>query len=71
MKTHPLFLCILAVFLIAHGQSSAQESAARKCLFLDLSSESFRQVVVDRQAGQYLGHPTTVLLEDGKTIVIV
>jgi hypothetical protein len=26
---------------------------------------------VDRQAGQYLGHPTTALLEDGKTMVIV
>jgi hypothetical protein len=30
-----------------------------------------RQVVVDRQPGQYLGHPTTVLLEDGKTIIAV
>ena len=29
------------------------------------------QVVVDREAGQYLGHPTTVLLEDGKTMIIV
>jgi Neuraminidase (sialidase) len=28
-------------------------------------------VVVDREAGQYLGHPTTVLLEDGKTILVV
>jgi hypothetical protein len=28
-------------------------------------------VVVDRESGQYLGHPTTVLLEDGKTILAV
>ena len=27
-----------------------------------------RQIVVDREPGQYLGHPTTVLLEDGRTI---
>jgi hypothetical protein len=26
---------------------------------------------VDREAGQYLGHPTTVLLEDGRTMLIV
>ena len=38
---------------------------------IDLSSQTSRQVVVDRQAGQYLGHPTTVLLEDGKTILVV
>jgi len=28
-------------------------------------------VVVDREEGQYLGHPTTVLLEDGKTILTI
>lgn len=38
---------------------------------LDLSAETARQVIVDREAGQYLGHPTTVLLEDGKTMLIV
>lgn len=38
---------------------------------LDLASERQRQVVVDRQAGQYLGHPTTLLLEDNKTLLCV
>jgi hypothetical protein len=38
---------------------------------VDLSAETQRQVIVDREAGQYLGHPTTVLLEDNKTILIV
>ena len=38
---------------------------------VDISAERSRQVVVDREAGQYLGHPTTVLLEDGKTMLIV
>ncbi len=38
---------------------------------LDLSAETERQVIVDREPGQYLGHPTTVLLEDGRTMLCV
>jgi hypothetical protein len=38
---------------------------------IDLSDDAHRQVVVDREAGQYLGHPTTVLLEDGRTMLCV
>ena len=38
---------------------------------IDLAGETARQVVVDREQGQYLGHPTTVLLEDGKTMIAV
>jgi hypothetical protein len=38
---------------------------------IDLAADEGRQVVVDREPGQYLGHPTTVLLEDGRTIVVV
>ena len=38
---------------------------------LDLAQDRERQVIVDREAGQYLGHPTTVLLEDGKTMLCV
>lgn len=38
---------------------------------VDLASETARQVVVDRDPEQYLGHPTTVLLEDGRTLVCV
>ena len=38
---------------------------------VDLSQDAARQVVVDRESGQYLGHPTTVLLEDGRTILCV
>jgi len=37
--------------------------------FIDLAGETARQVVVDRQDGQYLGHPSTVLLEDGRTLL--
>jgi hypothetical protein len=38
---------------------------------VDISGDKSRQVIVDREAGQYLGHPTTVLLEDNKTMLIV
>lgn len=38
---------------------------------VDISADKSRQTIVDREAGQYLGHPTTVLLEDGKTMLIV
>ena len=38
---------------------------------IDLSKQTKRQVVIDREKGQYLGHPTTVLLEDNKTMLIV
>ena len=38
---------------------------------IDISGEKERQVIVDREAGQYLGHPTTVLLEDQKTMLTV
>ena len=37
--------------------------------FVDLDGDKDRQVIVDKEAGQYLGHPSTVLLEDGKTIL--
>jgi len=38
---------------------------------VDLAAQKHRQVVVGREPGQYLGHPTTVLLEDGKTMYCV
>ena len=38
---------------------------------VDISAEKERQVIVDREAGQYLGHPTTLLLEDNQTMLIV
>ena len=37
---------------------------------LDIAGEAHRQVVVDREAGQYLGHPSTLLLPDERTILI-
>ena len=38
---------------------------------IDLDGHAHRQVIVDREQGQYLGHPTTVLLEDDRTMICV
>ena len=49
--------------------ASAQTS---KISVEDLSGKhGDNQIIVDREKGQYLGHPTTCLLEDGKTILCV
>ncbi len=65
-----LAFCIFLIFpLYLHSQSKT--SPYLRIPVIDLDRETFRQVVVDREEGQYLGHPTTVLLEDGKTILTV
>jgi hypothetical protein len=38
-------------------------------ILLDLAADESRRVTVDREDGVYLGHVTTVLLEDGRTIL--
>ena len=38
---------------------------------IDLAHETERQVIVDREQNLYLGHPTTVLLEDNRTMLVV
>ena len=38
---------------------------------IDLADQTHRQVIVDKEPGQYLGHPTTVLLEDNQTMIAV
>ena len=55
----------------APPEGSATAPRGYSIPLIDLAQQGDRQVVVDREEGQYLGHPTTVLLEDGKTIVIV
>ncbi|MEZ6132919.1 MAG: sialidase family protein [Planctomycetaceae bacterium] len=67
MKTQPL-LCLL--LLLSSGLATA-EDRPYKIPYLDLDDQVYRQVVIDREQGQYLGHPTTVLLEDGKTMLCV
>lgn len=63
-----------AAFPVLTHARAAQNAAPRRGYtipLIDLAAQTDRQVIVDREAGQYLGHPTTVLLEDGKTMLIV
>jgi hypothetical protein len=53
------------------GVSIATWTCAAELQQIDLNDRTDMQVVVDKEKGQYLGHPTTVLLEDGKTIYCV
>ena len=53
------------------GVSAAEVMSGYSLPLVDLAGQTERQVVVDREAGQYLGHPTTVLLEDGRTMIAV
>ena len=52
-----------ALALLAALSLSAAESQPRGYTIptIDLSAEKHRQIIVDREKGQYLGHPTTVL----------
>lgn len=50
---------------------AAAEPPGYSIPIVDLAGDSARQVIVDREAGQYLGHPTSALLEDGRTIILV
>ncbi|MBM3744639.1 MAG: exo-alpha-sialidase [Acidobacteria bacterium] len=56
---------------VAAPEASSPQPRGYSIPLVDLAGETHRQVVVDREPGQYLGHPTTVLLEDQKTIIIV
>jgi len=68
-----LVVLILLVMLSALGFAQAGQLGSRTAPIgmIDLDAEPARQVVVDREQGQYLGHPTTVLLPDGRTILCV
>jgi len=70
MRTHLLSLLGLLA-LAAAGRTADTPQRGYSIPVIDLAGETHRQVVVDREAKQYLGHPTTVLLEDGKTMLIV
>ena len=74
----PLAITCLAALAWAHlaaAQPPAPATGAPprgySIPLIDLAVDTARQVVVDREAGQYLGHPTTVLLEDGRTMIAV
>ncbi len=57
--------------MLEHFARVFSEPGKAAVKFIDLADQTHRQTIVDREAGQYLGHPTTVLLEDGQTILCV
>lgn len=76
--THPVARLLLVVLLPVLFVPTAQACSRQEPLapgytipLVDISGERERQVIVDRQAGQYLGHPTTLLLEDGRSLLCV
>jgi hypothetical protein len=63
-------LALACLTLTPAQTSGSQPPAVRRSYtipLLDLAHQKHRQIIVDREPGQYLGHPTTVLLEDRKT----
>lgn len=66
-----VFLTFLGLTSLGFSQSPQSPRRSYTIPLVDLAGETSRQVVVDREAGQYLGHPTTVLLEDNRTIIAV
>ena len=73
--SRPIRALALACLALTSAQASGPQTPPVRRGYtiplLDLADQKQRQVVVDREPGQYLGHPTTVLLEDGKTILAV
>ena len=75
MRSHkpplPATLPVLLFLLWAFSAPAQTPTRGYTIPLVDLAGQTNRQVIVDREPGQYLGHPTTVLLEDGKTILCV
>jgi hypothetical protein len=63
--------CFTGAVLAEQGASTEKPPRGYTIPLVDLAGQTQRQVVVDREPGQYLGHPTTVLLEDNRTMIIV
>lgn len=70
-KLRHLPVALLAAGCIAVAVAGAEPPRGYSIPLVDLADQTDRQVIVDREPGQYLGHPSTVLLEDGKTILCV
>lgn len=73
MSSRSLILALgaLSAFASFGGAGDKVLSRGYSIPLVDLADQQDRQTIVDKEAGQYLGHPTTVLLEDGKTILCV
>ena len=67
-----LFTFMFTLLLVICNSLKVQEAKAQtfetylRIPVVDLDQDLFRQVIVDKEPGQYLGHPTTLLLEDNE-----
>jgi hypothetical protein len=66
-----ILVCCLAGTSATFAVGQAGMKRGYSIPLIDLAGETHRQVIVDKESGQYLGHPTTVLLEDNKTMIAV
>ena len=71
MKQLFIILAGLSIVLSLVQAEDEIQSKGYSIPTIDLSKQAHRQIIVDREKGQYLGHPSTVLLEDNKTILVV
>jgi len=62
---------IFSILVLLGTASGAEPLRGYTIPLIDLAGDTARQVLVDREPGQYLGHPTTVLLEDNTTMITV
>lgn len=66
-----IVICCLIGTSLSFAAEGAKKPRGYSIPLIDLAFEKHRQIVVDKEPGQYLGHPTTVLLEDNKTMIAV
>jgi len=66
-----IVISCLIVTSLSFAAEVAKKPRGYSIPLIDLAGERHRQIVVDKEPGQYLGHPTTVLLEDNKTMIAV
>ena len=72
MKNAIFYTWFASIFLITtSGYSQVFGKLGFDLPIIDLDGANELQIIVDKEQGQYLGHPTTVLLKDGKTIISV
>ena len=71
MFPHPITCHLLALTGLLLSMGRTHGASSDRPPQIDLPRTEGNWIVVDREPGQYLGHPTTVLLEDGRTLLCV
>lgn len=66
-----IYILFSCTHLLVTGVFAQPVNRGYSIPLIDLAHETHRQVIVDEEKGQYLGHPTTVLLEDNQTMIAV